>query len=85
MNDPIMQTRGNQPKLSGIEDSKYRYMAREPIEIVITSPDIIRRGLLPALSTRIRDTRDCKNRWKHIRSKISKFYLQWRVVGLLLR
>ena len=58
MNDPIMQTRGNQRKLFGKEDSKYRYMAREAMEMVITRPDFMRRGLLPALSTRLRDTRN---------------------------
>jgi hypothetical protein len=39
-----------------IEDAKFRNRASEPMERVITSPEIIRRGRLPALSTRLIDT-----------------------------
>ena len=56
MNDMIMDTRGIQRKLSGIEYSKYKKTAKDPMEMVITKPDTINRGLLPALSTKVTDT-----------------------------
>ena len=54
--DPIIDTRGSHRQLAGMEEAKLRNRAREPIEMVITSPEIIKRGRLPVLSTRLMDT-----------------------------
>ena len=54
--EPIIETSGSHRQLSGIEDAKLRNRAREPMERVITSPDIIRSGRLPARSTKLMDT-----------------------------
>ena len=54
--DPIIDTRGSHRQLAEIEEAKLRKRAREPIEMVITSPEIIKRGRLPVLSTRLMDT-----------------------------
>ena len=56
MNDKMIDSRGIQRKLSGIEDSKNMKTAKDPMEMVITKPDTIRRSLLPALSTKVIDT-----------------------------
>ena len=56
MNDNIIDSRGIQRKLSGIEDSKNMKTAKDPMEMVITKPDTISSGLLPALSTKVIDT-----------------------------
>ena len=49
--DPMMESSGIHRKVSGMEDMNCRKMAREPIEMAIISPEMIRSGRLPAMST----------------------------------
>ena len=74
--------------------AKFKYKARDPMEIAITVPDIIRRDLFPAWPTRLIDTeRNIDILPCHIKipfvSSIS-FYYRWskvvqiKLIGLLL-
>ena len=56
MNDPTIEARGNQRQPLGIEDSNCRKSANDPMETVITAPETIKSGRLPALSTRLMET-----------------------------